>query len=112
MQEKSENASPVWIKSIKEILHDRWNESISLQELAHSLGLHPVTVSKHFPRYFNCTLGEYMRKIKIEKAIAQISKDEFSLTQVAHNCGFFDQSHFIRAFKQATGFLPGAYKKL
>jgi AraC family transcriptional regulator len=93
-------------------MHDRWQETLTLQELAQELQLHPVTISKHFPKYFNCTLGEYMRKVKIEKALTQIRTSPESLTEIAYACGFFDQSHFIKAFKQVTGFLPKAYKKL
>ena len=109
---KNETFNPKWVRLVTEILNDRWNENVSLDELAKLIAVHPVTISKFFPKYFRCTLGEYVRKLRIEKATTLILKPQLSLTDIAYQCGFFDQSHFIRVFKQATGFLPNRFKKM
>jgi AraC family transcriptional regulator len=111
-QEKHECISPKWVALIAEVLHDRWNENVSLTELSNELKLHPVTISKSFPKHFHCTLGEYSRKIKIGKAISLIKHSNKSLTEIALECGFFDQSHFIKTFKDVTGFTPKDYRRL
>lgn len=102
---------PRWVVLLKQLLHDKWNEVLSLQEIAIHVGAHPVTISKNFRRYFHCTLGEYQRKLKIEKSIDLIKNQALSLSEIAFYCGFTDQSHFIRNFKQLTGFLPKVYRK-
>ena len=109
---KSQRTFPIWMTTIKEILNDRWNENISLQELSNEVGVHPITISKHFSNYFFCTLGEYTRRLKIEKAIELMHSSNASLTEIAFICGFSDQSHFIRVFKSLTRFLPKDYRKL
>jgi AraC family transcriptional regulator len=83
----------------------------SLNQLSVMLGLHPVTISRQFHHYYACTLGEYIRKLRVEKALTLIKEREHSLTEIAFASGFADQSHFIRAFKRFTGLLPLAYKK-
>lgn len=103
---------PAWLKQIVEYLNDNWNQEISLEELANVVNVHPKTISKYFPRFFNCTLGEYRRKIKIEKSLSLIKTHKKSLTDVAYDCGFYDQSHFISTFKQLTGFRPKQFQKL
>jgi AraC family transcriptional regulator len=103
---------PVWLKQIVEILHDSWNEEISITDLAEAIGIHPKTISKYFPRYFNCTLGEYRRRLKIEKSLSLIKTSNLSLTEIAYECGFYDQSHFTGIFKELTGFLPKQFKKI
>jgi AraC family transcriptional regulator len=103
---------PVWINTLEQVLNDRWNELLSLQDLSVVVGVHPVTISKHFSRYFNCTLGEYMRKLRINKAISLVKSSGTSLTDISYECGFADQSHFIRTFKHMTGFLPRQYQRL
>jgi AraC family transcriptional regulator len=110
--EKHERISPRWTAQIAQVLHDRWNENVSLTQLSNELKLHPVTISKSFPKHFHCTLGEYSRKIKIDKAISLINHSHKSLTEIALECGFFDQSHFIRTFKDVTGFTPKEYRRL
>ncbi|MGC2236332.1 MAG: AraC family transcriptional regulator [Pyrinomonadaceae bacterium] len=108
----SKKPSPGWIKTVAELTRDKWNESLTLKDLSEAAGVHPITVSKHFPKYFSCTFGEYMRRLKIEKSLYFLKVSSFSLTDIAFECGFSDQSHFIRTFKQLTGFLPNNYKKI
>jgi AraC-like DNA-binding protein len=38
-----------------------------------------------------------------------VIKKETSLTAIAYDCGYFDQSHFIREFKSFTGYTPSGY---
>ena len=104
--------SPFWVKSLNELLNDCWNENPNLQDLAQVLNLNPITISKHFPRYFGCTLGEYMRRIKIDRSLSLIESNQINLTEIGFQCGFADQSHFIRTFKNQTGFLPKQFQKL
>jgi AraC family transcriptional regulator len=102
----------LWLSKIDELLRENLYEAVSLDYLSKSLSLHPVTISKQFHKYYSCTLGEYVRKLRIEKALTLIKNSRYSLTEIAHECGFADQSHFIRTFKQLTGFLPHHYQRL
>lgn len=103
---------PPWMNLVREILNDRWNENISLKELSNKVSVHPTTISKHFRKYFGCTLGEYTRKLKVEHSINFLHSSNYSLTEIAYICGFSDQSHFIRIFKSMTGYLPKKYCKV
>lgn len=106
------NTRPAWIDNVLELLNDNWNEPLSLKDLANVAHVHPITISKHFPKYVSCTLGEYRRRLKVEKSLGFIKTSKLSLTEIAHKCGFSDQSHFTRTFKQMTGFLPHHYETL
>lgn len=103
---------PKWVHILRNLLNDRWNEPITLSELSLATETHPVTISKHFRKYFSCTLGEYLRKLKVDKSIPLIKNSQKSLTEIAHYCGFTDQSHFTKTFKQMTGFLPKEFRNL
>ena len=103
---------PKWASLLFEILNDKWNEKLTLNEISNLTQVHPVTISKHFTKYFACTLGEYMRKLRISKSIGLIRNQNNSLTDVAFECGFADQSHFIRTFKETTGWLPKKFQQL
>lgn len=107
-----ENKQPSWVGQIYELMNDRWNESLSLEDLATAAGVHPVTVSKYFRKYFGCTFGEYIRRIRIEKSLSIIKNSRFSLTEISYECGFYDQSHFSRTFRKLTGLSPKTYAKL
>lgn len=102
---------PTWAMQLHNLLHDCWNESLSLEDISLKISVHPVTISKNFRRYFGYTLGEYRRKIKIEKSISLIKETNMSLSEIAFYCQFSDQSHFIRNFKKYTGYLPSKFSK-
>jgi AraC family transcriptional regulator len=100
-----------WSSLLKEFLYENWNTSFSLSELSKEVQMHPVTISKYFSKYFNCTLGEYTRRIKIEKSLPLIRNKKHSLTEIAYECGFTDQSHFTKTFSVITGMLPKDYRQ-
>jgi AraC family transcriptional regulator len=104
--------TPHWITIVYEQLNDKWNETITLKELSKAAGVNPITISKHFSAYFGCTLGDYMRKLKIARSLSLIKQEGTLLTQTALICNFSDQSHFIRNFRNYTSFSPKQYQKL
>ena len=103
---------PAWTKKINEILYNSDPEKITLDYLSTELNIHPVHISRDFSKHFNCSLGCYLRKIKVEKALSLLSNKDLSLTSIAFDCGFADQSHFLRCFKNITGFKPSEYRKI
>lgn len=103
---------PVWLEKLKELLNDKWNESLTLDNIALELGVHPVTISKYFRKYFGLTLGQYRRKIRVENSLSLIKSQKMSLSEIAHFCNYSDQSHFIREFKKHTGLKPLDFKRM
>lgn len=103
---------PSWVNKLEKLLNDHWNETPSLNDLSAAAGVHAITISKHFGKYFGCTFGQYMRKQKVARAIMLMKRTDATLTEIAYECGFADQSHFIRTFKQLTGLLPREYQRL
>lgn len=103
---------PSWILKLREILHETHCESWTLQSLSASLNIHPVHLSRDFSKYFGCNLGEYIRTIKVQRSLSLLSDKRLSLTDVALESGFSDQSHFIRSFKASNNISPLHYRKL
>lgn len=104
--------NPLWVGKIEEILRSGYSEKFSLEELSRELSIHPIHLSRSFSRYFHCTLGEYVRSVRIERSLALMSSKNLSITEIAFMCGFADQSHFLRSFKQIMGVSPSTYRKL
>jgi AraC family transcriptional regulator len=108
---KGNGIIPTWVEKVKEILHSN-TQNISLNFLSQETLLHPVQLSREFPKYFGTSFGEYIRNIRLEKATAMLSNRTRMLTEIAFECGFSDQSHFIRCFKQKYGMTPNQYRKI
>jgi AraC family transcriptional regulator len=112
LKRMEEKTKPAWTKKLKEILHDSYSEKLSLEYLSGELNLHPIHLSRDFSKHFHCTLGEYVRKVRVEKSLSLMVDTTRSLTEISFECGFADQSHFLRCFKQIIGINPSAYRKL
>lgn len=106
---------PEWAKELRELIQDQidTNLSLNLKEVSQNLDINPSYLSREFSKYFdNLSYGEYIRKLRIEKAIGLLTSSEYSLTEIAYLTGFSDQSHFTRIFRQQTGKTPSAYKNM
>jgi YesN/AraC family two-component response regulator len=100
------------VKELKEIIQDQIDMNLNLTEISKTLDIHPSYLSREFSKYFNnLSFGEYIRKLRIEKAVQLMQNTKYSLTEIAYLTGFSDQSHFTRIFKLHTGKNPLAFKK-
>ncbi|UUF13470.1 MULTISPECIES: AraC family transcriptional regulator [Flavobacterium] len=103
---------PKWVTTLDEILHEQFAEPLTLEYLASILNIHPIHLSRDFSKYFHCNLGEYIRKLKVEKALSLMSSQNQSFTEIAYQCGFSDQSHFNRCFREMNEINPSEHKKI
>lgn len=108
----SHSKIPGWIQVLKELLQDDHQQASSLSYLSGLLGVHPVHISRYFPVFFGCTLGEYIRKIKVQHSLSMLADQRKTLVEIALDCGFSDQSHFNRCFKDNVGMTPKMYRTL
>lgn len=108
--EASLDLAPRWLRRARELLRDDCGRDLSLAEVAHVAGVHPVHLTRVFRRHLHCTPGGYLRRCRLDKAAALLSAGSARLSDIAQTCGFFDQAHFTRAFKQAYGQPPSAYR--
>ena len=106
---------PAWVHELKELIQDQidTNLTLSLTDLSESLDVNPAYVSRTFARYFDdLSFGEYIRKLRIEKALQLLENTTYSLSEIAYLTGFSDQSHFTRIFKKLVGQNPSDYRKV
>lgn len=112
LKKKGSAKTPAWAKELKEIIQDQIDTNITLKELSKDLDINAAYLSREFSKHFdNLSFGEYIRKLRIEKAIEYLKASDYSLTKIAYLTGFSDQSHFSRIFKKHTGQNPLAYRK-
>lgn len=104
--------TPAWVQELKALIQDHIDDNLSLKELSKGLDISPSYLSREFSKYFeDLSFGEYIRKLRIEKAMELMGSGAYSLTEIAYLTGFSDQSHFTRIFKQHTGKSPSEYRR-
>jgi AraC family transcriptional regulator len=104
--------APLWLRRVREALEDSYLLAPSLAELAAIGGVHPVHLSREFRKHYDTTIGEFIRKRRIEHACHLLTNSDKSLSEIALMCGFSDQSHFCAMFKTHTSLTPAKFRDM
>lgn len=107
---RTEQQTPRWLEQARELLHATFAAHVSLAGVAREVGVHPVYLAARFRKHYQCTVGEYVRRLRIEAACREVSRTDASLSEIAPAVGFYDQSHFTNVFKRHTGMTPAQYR--
>lgn len=106
----SKDNHPRWLRQAKEYLDEQFSEPLTLSVIAELVGVHPVYLANSFKQHFQYSIGEYLRRRRVEFACHKIATSKDSLVDIALEAGFANQSHFSRIFKQSTGISPARYR--
>jgi AraC family transcriptional regulator len=109
-EREREHRVPPWLERAREILHEQVGAIPTLASLASEVGVHPVHLAHEFRKFYRESVGEYARRRRIETACREIVQSARSLSEIASDAGFYDQSHFSNTFKRHTGLTPAAFR--
>lgn len=101
---------PKWLGQARDFLHEHFAEDLSLVRVAEVAGVHPVHLARTFKTFYKCTIGEYVRNLRIDFAERELAFGESSLVDIALKAGFCAQSHFSTAFRNRIGISPSEYR--
>ncbi|MFT5807150.1 MAG: AraC-like DNA-binding protein [Moritella dasanensis] len=95
---------------IRALFHDEPSQSFQLDELAQNLDLSKFQFLRQFKQSMGMTPHAYLKRVRLEYAKKALMKGG-NLSDVAHQVGFFDQSHFNKAFKNAYLITPSHFQR-
>ena len=84
----------------------------SIKTISEHVGYSQKHLIKLFKEHVGVAPKEFLKVIRFQKAVQQIGNNiPVDWSQIAFDCGFYDQSHFIADFKSFSGFTPSEYLK-
>lgn len=86
-------------------------DELTVAEIATQLGMSRRTLERYFQKKTGMSPQGYRTQCRIARARDLLRHSQRSLAEVAGECGFHDQSHFTRTFRQETDLTPGAWRK-
>lgn len=107
---KNQRRAPAWLKHAGQYVHDGFLEKISLSDVARESGFHPIHVSRMFQQMHGCSVGEFVRALRLDWCARRLVQSNESIAGIANEAGFADQAHFSRQFRQHTGLTPKAFR--
>ena len=99
------------LRQAKEMLDAHINGKLNIADIAKAVELTPSYFAKQFAKSTGVAPHQWLlsRRIDMAKQMMMMSQD--SLADIALACGFADQSHFARAFRQRVGDTPSAWRR-
>lgn len=96
---------------IEKYISDNLENKILLKEICDKFYLSKNAIYRLFSQEFNLTFGEYLIKLRLEKAQKLLKENkDLSIIEVSEKCGFLDVNYFIRLFKNRVGITPLKFK--
>lgn len=108
----TERRPPAWLEESRELIHAHFADHLTLGGIAKEIGVHPVHLARSFRQHHKCTVGEYVRNLRIEFARRELATSDTPLVEIAMAAGFCAQSHFSTGFKRHTGLTPAEYRAM
>jgi two-component system response regulator YesN len=93
------------------VIHLRYGEAISLQEMAARLHMSESNFSKLFKKHAGSSFSEYITGVRVKKAKELLRRPDIKVYEVALRCGYQDQRYFSQIFRKWTGLTPSQYKQ-
>lgn len=84
---------------------ERQLNTVNVMNLANAFRMSEATLRRHFKKYVGMNVSHYIRSRKVHQMTVKMYRSEYNAITV-QECGFYDQSHFIREFKRQHGTTP------
>jgi AraC family transcriptional regulator len=107
-----ESGTPRWLRRVEGLLRETPEGRVRLREAAQEAGVHPVYLARIFRVHYGCSVGDYLRRVRVLRAAALALQPDGTLGEAAHEANFADQAHFTRQFVRETGLRPSILLKM
>lgn len=102
---------PGWLGQSEAIIRARCRDRLTVAGIAREVGVHPAHLARAFRRQFHCSIGRFIRRLRLEWAASQLMATDRSIAAIALDAGYSDQSHFTRRFRDQIGSTPHRWRR-
>lgn len=93
------------------IIHERFDQDISLESCAAILNFHPVYVSRVFKKEIGINFSEYLMEYRMNVAKEWLENTSLKISEIAEKLTYTNTTAFIRTFRKIVGMTPGQYRE-
>lgn len=111
LREHEDGLSKQKLRQAIEYIEAHLGEDISLTDIANELGMSQYYFCHLFKRSTGISPHQFLIHQRVERAKHLLRQPNRTVTSVAMECGFANQSHFARCFRQCTGMNPNQFRK-
>jgi transcriptional regulator GlxA family with amidase domain len=102
---------PWQASKVREFIDGSLESKIRLQDCASKARLSASHFSRAFKATFGTTVIDYIQRRRVVRAQQMMLLSDQPLSQIAVACGFADQAHYCRVFRDVIGLSPNAWRR-
>jgi AraC-like DNA-binding protein len=99
------------MRVVLEFVRANYSGRIEIKALAGLVNISVSQFERRFRTVFQITPLKHIMNVRTRAASVRLTTTNDAITDIAHDCGFYDHSHFTRNFKRAMGCSPREYRK-
>jgi AraC-like DNA-binding protein len=101
---------PQPIKDAITYCHDHLALPIGVEDLARAAGYSRFHFTRLFLKTEGISPGEYICRLRMQKAVELLKSTKDSVKEIAHRCGFQSNGYFGKVFHKTYGLSPGDFR--
>lgn len=94
------------IATARRMIDDRWNEKLTLDDIARACGVNRAKLTRGFRAMFNCTIADALAERRLGGARSMLLSTDLPISSVGYACGYLNNAAFTRAFSRRFGVAP------
>ncbi len=98
------------VTAIINYIHDNYNCTLSNKSIAEHFHYHPVYISNIIKQHTGHPIHRYIKIIRTGRAADMLITTDKTIARICSECGFYDESHFVRCFKNHFSMTPAQYR--
>jgi len=99
------------IYRVVQYIEEHYSEELSLEKLSKVASFSKYHFHRIFKSIINETLGEYIRKVRLQNSTRKLVTSKESITQIALDSGYETNASFSKAFKERFGMSPRSFSQ-
>jgi AraC family transcriptional regulator len=108
----SRHRMPAWLLEARHRMDTAFTRNVRIADIAGAIGVHRVHLARSFRRAHGQAPKHYVRCLRVHAACHAILSGHGSLSRIAVDLGFSDQSHFTRVFRSILGLNPQTFRAI
>jgi AraC family transcriptional activator of pyochelin receptor len=98
------------IMAARRVVDERWNEKLSLEQIAALCGLNRESLTRGFREMFACSVAEAIAERRLSEASRMLLTTDLPVSSIGYENGYGNNASFARAFGRRFGLSPSHYR--
>jgi AraC-like DNA-binding protein len=103
---------PTYLRDVVADLRANLSPERGITAIARDASVSPIRLVRSFRRTYGISLARFMRVLQLQRALDLLRDPALSISAIATEAGFSDQSHMTRAFTRTYGLTPALLRRL